>query len=353
MTQIAGGKMEPIEAKQFVVKAGFELVRSGLIARTWGNVSCRIDEKRFAITPSGRDYQTLTPEEIVEVEIQDLSYSGSIKPSSEKGIHASVYRIRPDINFVIHTHQENASALSATDLDYFRPVSPYSELSKTVVCAKYALPGTKTLCKNATAAMEISSGNAVILKHHGTLCIGSDYQKAFLTASQLEDASGAFLNANGAGIQVSSVPAARKASEVADDLLSAWNSSGRNGVLLLNTDFDVVRFSHQGIVLKPLLDDFAQIVGTRIKTVENDTNSIIQSLKSVSAVLIKGFGAVCWGSSMSDAEAVSMILRKNCKAFFAAQAFGLPNYIKPWEALLMRTVYLKKYAKMDANNKRQ
>lgn len=342
--------MEPNEAKQLVVKAGLELIHSGLIARTWGNVSCRIDDKHFAITPSGRDYQTLTPEEIVEVKIEDLSYAGRIKPSSEKGIHGAVYRTRSDINFVIHTHQENASALSAAGLDYFRPVTPHSELSKTVVCAKYALPGTKSLCKNVTAALEISSGNAIILRHHGTLCIGENYEKTFLTAGQLEKASGDFLNAKGAGIQAYPQPWNNQTDEVYEALQKAWASSGRKGVLLINTDFDVVRFSHQGLSMRPLLDDFAQIVGTQIKTVENNNALIFTSLNSVSAVLVRGLGAVCWGACEADAEAVSMILRKNCKAYFAAKAFGKQNYIRPWEAFLMRTVYLKKYSKMNEKN---
>jgi hypothetical protein len=52
-----------------------------------------------------------------------------------------------------------------------------------------------------------------------------------------------------------------------------------------------------------------------------------------------------------DAEAVSMILRKNCKAYFASSAFGRPKYIKPWECALMRRVYLKKYSRMAEENK--
>ena len=343
--------MELIEAKELVIQAGHELVRSGLIARTWGNVSCRIDSERFAITPSGREYHTLTTDEIVEVRVDDLSYSGSIKPSSEKGIHAAVYRLRPDINFVIHTHQENASALSATGLNYFRPITPYPELSKTVVCAKYALPGTKALCKNAVEALTISSGNAIILKHHGALCIGQNYDQAFRTANHLETASGEFINEHGGGIKTSAETDVRDVPVEASDLLQVWKNSGRKGVTLVNTDSDVVHFAELKSGLRPLLDDFAQIVGTRVKTVEYDPDRIIASLKSVSAVFVKGLGAVCWGSCEADAEAVSMILRKNCKAYFASLPFGKPHYINSWESILMRTVYLKKYSKMTEKNK--
>ena len=76
--------MDINKAKEIVVMAGKKLVESGLIARTWGNVSCRVSDTQFVITPSGRAYETLTPEEIVLVNISDLSYEGDIKPSSEK-----------------------------------------------------------------------------------------------------------------------------------------------------------------------------------------------------------------------------------------------------------------------------
>ena len=66
--------MDIMQAKLDVVKAGILLCEKGLIQRTWGNVSCRIDENSFAITPSGRDYLSLTPDDIVIVNISDLSY---------------------------------------------------------------------------------------------------------------------------------------------------------------------------------------------------------------------------------------------------------------------------------------
>ena len=89
--------MDIMTAKETVITAGKRLVESGLIARTWGNVSCRVDDNSFVITPSGRSYETLTPDEIVLVKIDDLSYDGDVKPSSEKGIHAQAYKLRPEI----------------------------------------------------------------------------------------------------------------------------------------------------------------------------------------------------------------------------------------------------------------
>ena len=70
--------------KQSVIEAGRELCRRGLIARTWGNVSVRTDENHFAITASGREYDSLTENEIVTVNLKDLSYEGDIVPSGRR-----------------------------------------------------------------------------------------------------------------------------------------------------------------------------------------------------------------------------------------------------------------------------
>ena len=66
--------MDILQAKKEVIAAGLRLVEKGLIARTWGNVSCRVDENSFVITPSGKPYEGLTPDDIVEVKIDTLSY---------------------------------------------------------------------------------------------------------------------------------------------------------------------------------------------------------------------------------------------------------------------------------------
>ena len=100
------------EAARLIIEAGHQLIKEGLIARTWGNISARLSDETFLITPSGRAYETLTPAELVEVSIKDCTYEGDIKPSSEKGVHAAVYKLRPEADFVIHAHSNNASALS-------------------------------------------------------------------------------------------------------------------------------------------------------------------------------------------------------------------------------------------------
>lgn len=165
------------EARALVIEAGHKLLQSELVARTWGNISARISDTEFVITPSGRAYETLTPADLVKVRIDDLSYTGDIKPSSEKGIHADAYAMRPDVNFVIHTHQLYASAIGVEDQDM--PFAP---------CAHYGLPGTEKLRRavwNAIAANPTS--RSFLMAKHGALCLGGSFDDAFRLAQELEE----------------------------------------------------------------------------------------------------------------------------------------------------------------------
>lgn len=88
-------------------------LKEGLVARTWGNVSIKVNDTQMVITPSGRPYDELTPNEMVLVDIYTLKYEGTIKPSSELKLHCEVYKTRPHIQAVIHTHQMYASIVAA------------------------------------------------------------------------------------------------------------------------------------------------------------------------------------------------------------------------------------------------
>jgi len=168
---------EENEARRLVIEAGHKLLETKLTARTWGNISARISNDEFVITPSGRAYENLKPEELVKVKIADCSYEGDIKPSSEKGIHAAAYALRPEISFVIHTHQHYASAVCAEGKDV--PFAP---------CAAYGLPGTKTLRDKMALCIAIHKEyDAFLMAKHGALCLGKSYEEAFDNAYKLEE----------------------------------------------------------------------------------------------------------------------------------------------------------------------
>ena len=146
------------EARKMVIEAGRRLLEDKLVARTWGNISARISDDSFVITPSGKAYESLTENDLVVVNT-DGSYEGGIKPSSERGVHADAYALRSDVSFIVHTHQYYASAVAAECKGkHFAP------------CAAYGLPGTYKLRKNMKAC---------IAAHPDTDTFGSRILSAF------------------------------------------------------------------------------------------------------------------------------------------------------------------------------
>ncbi len=187
-------KKEQLELAQQVCEAGRELIKKGLVARSWGNISIRFDKKHMLITPSGRTYEEMQPQDIVLVDLQSLKYEGELKPSSEYVLHAEIYKQRKEINAVIHTHQMNASTVAAAR----REVPPILDdmaqiIGPSVRVADYALPGTKKIVKATVKALK--GRNAALLANHGAVCIGRNLEEAFIVSEILEKACKAFIEA--------------------------------------------------------------------------------------------------------------------------------------------------------------
>ncbi len=330
-------QMEIAKARQQVTEAGKQLAETGLIARTWGNVSCRVNQDLFVITPSGKEYHTLKEEDMVTVNLKTLQGEKGKVPSSEKALHGELYKLRRDVNFIIHTHQENASVLSSIGFDIIRLDENYEGLYDEVICADYALPGSAKLCKNVIKAVKLSPGKAVIMKNHGALCYGTDYEEAFAVAQTLEIASMRYIEKK--RNKFGDLKAYEDHSpEISQQKLHQIQSEYEtHKQIVWNQDPEVVRVSALVPVLRPYIDDFAQIVGTKI-------NAVLP--KDTGAAFIPGQGAVCIANTRGDAEAISVIVRKNCKAFLGATLFKKPDPINPLDCYLMRFNYLKKYSKM-------
>ena len=187
--------MKDTALREELLRSAALLAERGLIERTWGNLSVRVSAARFLITPSGLPYETLRPDQLVPVEIADGSWEGGIRPSSEKGIHAAVYRMRPEVGFVIHTHQLWASVAGIGGRD----LTGCPSLGGRVPCAGYGLPGTRRLRQAVSAEVEAwRDCRAFLMRRHGALCLGRDRAEAFDAASALEEAGkqGEYLSAD-------------------------------------------------------------------------------------------------------------------------------------------------------------
>ena len=124
------------ELKKKVYEANMDLVRHGLVIFTWGNVS-GIDRERglVVIKPSGVDYDTMTPDDMVVVDLHTGEVvEGSLRPSSDTPTHLVLYRAWPEIGGVVHTHSTYATAwaqagidlpnIGTTHADYFHNAIP-------------------------------------------------------------------------------------------------------------------------------------------------------------------------------------------------------------------------------------
>ena len=184
--------MDIREARKIVCSSGQRLVREGLIARTWGNVSIKVNDRQMIITPSGRKYDELTPEDMVLVDIYTLKYEG-IKPSSELKLHCEIYKTRPHIRSVIHTHQMYASIVAAAqkDVQVINPEHQRILGGKVIRSAPYALPNSRAITVDTAKA--IGSSNAALMANHGAVCIGVNMEDTFHVAKTLEAACEAFI----------------------------------------------------------------------------------------------------------------------------------------------------------------
>jgi L-fuculose-phosphate aldolase len=180
------------QAQNIVWGAGRRLYREGLVARTWGNLSLRVNADLFVITPSGIVYEQMHPEQIVPVRLRDLCHTGKVKPSSEKAMHAAIYQSRPEICAVIHTHQSAASSVASARKDIHDiPARARKILGEVVRTAAYALPGTRKLAKATVRALE--GGNAALLANHGAVCAGKNMADAFKVCTELEGLCQAYI----------------------------------------------------------------------------------------------------------------------------------------------------------------
>lgn len=340
-----GCHMELSRAREEIIEAGLELVEKGLVARTWGNISARISDEEFAITPSGKGYDSIRPEDIVPVRTDNLSFIGDIRPSSEAGVHAAIYRLHPEINFVIHTHQSYATALSILGENITAvPEEKAQMLGSVVPCAAYGINGTKTLATNVAAAEQAFLGaHAILMKSHGAICFGRDQDSAFRSAFALEDLA----RSRFADITGNTAPAIYTPDQAAACGLISYHT-GKNGTNVFVKTPVMKLASEAGRDIEIFIDDAAQLFGSKLRCLpENaDQKLIFTELKRVPAVLIRNKGAVCLGDSRSEAEAAFMVAEKNCLAALLSHAANKGDPLSVLLQVYEHTRYVRSYAKL-------
>ncbi len=171
--------------RELIVQYGQKLITAELTTGSGGNLSLyNRAENLVAIKPSGIDYFLLTPADIVVMTIDGEIVDGDRAPSSEINIHLGLFKHRPDIHAVIHTHSVYAATIAC--LNWELPAVHYlvGFSGDKVPLAPYATYGTKELADNILRS--IGHYNACLMANHGVVTVGNNLPTAFAAAEEIE-----------------------------------------------------------------------------------------------------------------------------------------------------------------------
>ncbi len=188
------------ELKKRVYEANMLLPKYGLVTFTWGNVS-EIDRESgiFAIKPSGVEYDSLTPDDMVLVNLKGEKVEGKYNPSSDTATHVELYKAFADIGGVVHTHSSYATSWAqagrgipcygTTHADYIYGEVPCLRcLNKDEIEEAYET-NTGILIVNEfnTRGLDPVAVPAVLCKNHGPFAWGKDAHEAVHNSVVLEE----------------------------------------------------------------------------------------------------------------------------------------------------------------------
>lgn len=198
-------KKKVLEASLWLSQHGF----FGSLRGSGGNVSMKVSQSAMAITPSSVRYQDLASDEIciVGLDGKAIEVKKGFKPSIESGLHIAIYRNRPDVHAVVHTHQTYGSVFAILNM----PIPPLFDevslaLGASVEIIPYAISGSPELAANAASKLS-NHANAYIIQNHGILALGQNLDQAVLHAELLEKVAQIYYLALSTGRPVSTLPA--------------------------------------------------------------------------------------------------------------------------------------------------
>ena len=183
-----------IELKKEVIKYAQKLNSTNLSPLRSGNVSIRATKDNvegFLLTPSGKRYEDLVPEDIVFLALREeynnlKLFNSSLNPSSEWRFHQDIYRKKKEAKAIVHAHSPHATAVSVHGKSI--PAFHYMVAlagGDDIKCAEYATFGTTELSKNIINALE--KRKACLMSNHGQVAFGTNLKQAFELAEEVEN----------------------------------------------------------------------------------------------------------------------------------------------------------------------
>jgi L-fuculose-phosphate aldolase len=171
--------------RRAIVEFGSLLHANGFVAATDGNLSVRLNEKHVLVTPTCIRKGKMRPSDLVIVDTEGRRIAGKRRVSSEIGMHLLIYRLRPDVNGIVHAHPPTATGFAASGLGLNRPLVCEVVVGLgSIPLARYGTPGTPEL----TDALEplIPHHDAILMANHGVVTFGSSLESAYMKMETVE-----------------------------------------------------------------------------------------------------------------------------------------------------------------------
>lgn len=203
--------------KESIIKAGNQLVQSGVLSRSLhGNISARLPDGDHFVLTSGGAVGNLTPNDLAVLDLQGQVVEGEMSPVAAEIIqmHAAVYRKRPDVNSVVHTHSPNvtAFAIAGKPIPVAYEAMARFDFTQPVPVAKYGPRGSKQSITNIVDVIGDKT-KVVLLENHGLLAFDSSIEKTLHDIVILEESAEMLIKADAVG----------GAKEIPSEMISATN----------------------------------------------------------------------------------------------------------------------------------
>ena len=183
--------MKNLDKRNKIIEYSLRLNSTNLSPLRSGNISLRSNEKDidgYLITPSGKKYESLKPEDIVFMGLnEEIEKNNSeLNPSSEWRFHRDIYVNKKDAGAIVHAHSPHATAVSShrKSIPAFHYMIALAG-GNDIKCAEYATFGTEELSKNIIEALEERS--ACLMSNHGQVAFGKNLEDAFELAQEIEN----------------------------------------------------------------------------------------------------------------------------------------------------------------------
>lgn len=176
---------------QQLIEVGRDAARRGLVLASAGNISARVADDRFVVSASGVWFDRLTPADFVELGLGDdetgVPAEGDAKPSSEWKLHHRAYRVRPDVECVLHLHPRTAVVLASLGREIRSITLDHAYYLGPIGTTPFYHNGTDELADSA--AEQLRDHDCVVMRHHGCSVVADTVEMAYRRALNLEDAA--------------------------------------------------------------------------------------------------------------------------------------------------------------------